>query len=223
MTLSENARQSRALTTHVYVRDTLREAILNGTLSGGTRLIQADLAAQLDVSITPIREALRDLAGEGLVVFDPHRGSRVRSLDLDEVRELYEMRIALEPLMVRRVMATITPEQLDRAEELYRRLEKTKNVEEWSELNREFHALFTIDDKESRLATVLSGLRDSASMYVKLSLSTSADRLGESNAEHAKLIELYRARDTKRAINLTVQHLRETLATIEEAHQNSLH
>jgi DNA-binding GntR family transcriptional regulator len=222
MTLSMNARQPRALTTHVYVLDTLREAILNGTLPGGARLIQADLAAQLEVSITPVREALRDLAGEGLVVFDPHRGSRVRSLDIDEVRELYEMRIALEPLMVRRVMGTITPEQLDRAEELCRLLEKTTNAEEWSELNREFHALFTIEDKESRLSMVLNGLRDSASMYVKLSLGTGTDRVAESNAEHAKLIEFYRARDTERAIDLTVQHLRATLTTIEEVHQNRL-
>jgi DNA-binding GntR family transcriptional regulator len=222
MTLSVNPRQSRALTARVYVLDTLRKAILNGTLPGGTRLMQADLAAQLDVSITPVREALRDLAGEGRVVFDPHRGSRVRSLDIDEVRELYEMRIALEPLMVRRVMATITAEQLDRAEELCRRLEKTTNVEEWSELNREFHALFAIEDKESRLAMVLNGLRDSASMYVKLSLGASADRHAESNAEHTELIELYRAHDTERAINLTVQHLRATLAGIEEVHQNSL-
>ncbi|MCW2655354.1 MAG: hypothetical protein QOE41_3060 [Mycobacterium sp.] len=222
MTLGLNARHNRALTAHVYVLDTLREAILDGTLPGGTRLIQAELAAQLDVSNTPVREALRDLAGEGLVVFDAHRGSRVRSLDLDEVRELYEMRIALEPLMVRRVMDTISPKQLDRAEELCQQLEQTTSLTEWSELNRQFHALFALGEKESRLATVLSGLRDSASMYVTLSLGANTARIAESNAEHAKLIEFYRAHDIKGAINMTVQHLRATLADIEEAHQKNL-
>lgn len=219
MTLSLNAQKNRTLTAHVYVRETLREAILNGTLPGGTRLIQAELAAQLDVSNTPVREALRDLAGEGLVVFDPHRGSRVRSLDLDEVRELYEMRIALEPLMVRRVMRRITPEQLDRAEELCHQLGKTTNLAEWSELNRQFHSLFTLEESESRLASVMGGLRDSASMYVALSLGANHNRISESNDEHAKLIECYRARDTKGAIAITVRHLRATLADIEVAHE----
>ena len=219
MTLSLNSGQKRAQTAHVYVRETLREAILNGTLPGGTRLIQADLAAQLDVSNTPVREALRDLAGEGLVVFDPHRGSRVRSLDLDEVRELYEMRIALEPLMVRRVMATISPEQLDRAEELCHQLEKTTNFAEWSELNREFHSLLALPEKSSRLATVLSGLRDSSSMYVAISLGANSERIAESNTEHAQLIEYYRTRNTRRAVAMTVQHLRATLTDIEAAYK----
>lgn len=222
MTPSLNARHTRTLTAHVYVRETLREAILDGTLPGGARLIQADLAAQLNVSNTPVREALRDLAGEGLVVFDPHRGSRVRSLDIDEVRELYEMRIALEPLMVRRVMRTITPEQLDQAEALCQQLGKTKSVSKWSELNRQFHSLLTLDEKESRLASVMAGLRDSASMYVALSLGANSERISESNYEHAKLIEYYRARDTKNAIAMTVRHLRATLADIEDAHRQNV-
>ncbi|MGV9797839.1 GntR family transcriptional regulator [Mycobacterium sp. NPDC003449] len=222
MTLGLNAGQNRAQTAHVYVRETLREAILNGTLAAGTRLIQADLATQLDVSNTPVREALRDLAGEGLVVFDPHRGSRVRSLDLAEVRELYEMRIALEPLMVRRVMESISPETVDRAEELCHELERTTSLSAWSELNRQFHSLFALPDKQSRLAAVLSGLRDSASMYVALSLGANSDRISESNTEHARLVECYRAGDVERAVDVTVTHLRATLADIEEAHQNNV-
>ena len=222
MTLGLNPGQDRALTAHVYVREALREAILDGRLSGGTRLIQAELAAQLNVSNTPVREALRDLAGEGLVVFDPHRGSRVRSLDLDEVRELYEMRIALEPLAVRRVIETISPTKLDQAEELCRRLEHTTALSEWSELNRQFHSLLALPDKESRLATVLSGLRDSASLYVALSLGANTDRIEESNTEHLDLIEFYRAHDADAAIEMTIRHLRATLADIELVHRNSV-
>jgi DNA-binding GntR family transcriptional regulator len=222
MTLGLSPGGSRAQTAHVYVRDSLREAIMDGRLPGGTRLIQAELAAQLSVSNTPVREALRDLAGEGLVVFDPHRGSRVRSLDIDEVRELYEMRMALEPLAVRRVMASISTEALDRASKLCDQLERTTNVTEWSELNREFHGLLSLPDNGCRLASVLNGLRDSASMYVALSLGADTDRISDSNVEHAKLIEFYRARDTEAAIEMTVQHLRATLAAIEDAHHNNV-
>lgn len=218
MTLGLNTRYERGQTAHGYVHAALREAILDGSLSAGTRLIQAELAAQLDVSNTPVREALRDLAAEGLVVFDPHRGSRVRTLCIDEVRELYDMRIALEPLMVRRVMAVITPEQLDRAESLCRKLSKTTNLSTWSELNRQFHSLLALPDDSCRLATVLGGLRDSALMYVALSLGANQNRITESNIEHAQLVEYYRARDAKGAIAMTIRHLRATLADLEETH-----
>jgi len=223
MTLSRlSAGQGGMRTAHAYVLKTLRDAILNGTLPGGTRLIQAEIATQLEVSITPVREALRDLAGEGLVEFDAHRGSRVRSLDLSEVRELYEMRIALEPLMVRRMITTMSDEALAGAERLLNRMRKTKDNVAWSELNRQFHALFAQDDRDGRLALTLAGLRDGASPYVSLSLGASAARRAESDAEHAQLIDHYRARDYEAAVRLTVQHLNTTLATIAQAHEEGL-
>jgi DNA-binding GntR family transcriptional regulator len=223
MTLSRlSTGQGGKQTAHAFVLKTLRDAILNGTLPGGTRLIQAEIATQLEVSITPVREALRDLAGEGLVEFDAHRGSRVRSLDLSEVRELYEMRIALEPLMVGRMITAMSDEALAAAERLLDRMRKTTDNVTWSELNRQFHALFAQDEKQSRLALVLAGLRDSASPYVSLSLGASDARRAESDAEHAQLIEHYRARDHEAAVRLTVQHLNTTLATIEQAHREGL-
>ena len=223
MTLSRlSTGQGGKQTAHAYVLKTLRDAILNGTLPGGTRLIQAEIATQLEVSITPVREALRDLAGEGLVEFDAHRGSRVRSLDLSEVQELYEMRIALEPLMVARMITAMSDQALAAAERLLDRMRKTKDNVTWSEINRQFHALFAQDEKQSRLALVLAGLRDSASPYVSLSLGASDARRAESDAEHAQLIEHYRARDHEAAVRLTVQHLNTTLATIEQAHQEGL-
>ena len=74
-------------TAHEYVREVLRRSILNGDLPGGSRLVQAELAATLEVSTTPIREALRDLASEGLVRFDPHRGAVVTELDDEDLRD----------------------------------------------------------------------------------------------------------------------------------------
>jgi DNA-binding GntR family transcriptional regulator len=209
----------RSRTAHEYALTTLRSAILDGTLSGGTRLVQTELATQLDVSTTPVREALRDLAMEGLVVVDPHRGAVVRALDIDEVREIYELRITLEPIMVRRVAARITDAQLDHAEELATRMQTETNLSTWVDLNREFHAIFSEPDDRSKLAGILATLRDSASAYVSLSLDERPQQVPEANEEHVELVRLYRQRDTEAVVRLTVGHLRSTLTAIEGAHE----
>ncbi|GAA4733929.1 GntR family transcriptional regulator [Nocardioides endophyticus] len=208
----------RNRTTHSYVLNTLRNAILDGTLAGGTRLLQAEIAEQFNVSITPVREALRVLAGEDLVELDPHRGARVRRLDLTEVQELYELRISLEPLMVRRMIAALSDDTLDAAENLVEQMRATSDVVAWSEQNRQFHAMLAEPERASRLSILLTGLRDSAAPYVRLSLAASYARRRESDDEHSQLVGHFRARDTEAAIALTVQHLRSTLRTIEDNH-----
>lgn len=217
-----NGTERPNLTAHGYVLQRMRQAILDGELPSGARLIQAELAQQFDVSITPVREALRDLAGEGLVVFDPHRGSRVRSFDLGEVQEIYQIRMALEPLMVSRMIGQVDADRLDEAARLIRKMERTKDINVWSDLNRRFHACFAEEGRTSRLATILSGLRDSASVYVGLSLRASPERRAESDREHTQILEAYRRGDTEAATRLAVQHMRTTLVTIEEAHERGL-
>lgn len=209
-----------ALAAHAWLRNALRAAVLGGTLVGGSRLVQTELAERLGVSTTPVREALRDLASEGLVVFDPHRGALVRSLDMAEVRELYELRMILEPVMIRRVIDMITPEQLALAEVIQRRMEEPCDTSTWADLNRDFHAVFNTVDGSSRLASLIEGLRDSAASYVALSLNARPQQIAEANAEHARLVSLYRKRDCDGVIALTLVHFRATLAAIEEAHQS---
>ncbi|MCU1614564.1 MAG: hypothetical protein JWO98_2104 [Frankiales bacterium] len=209
----------RSRTAHEYVREILRAAVLDGTLASGQRLAQIELAEQLGVSTTPVREALRDLATEGLVEFDPHRGALVKSLDIGAVRELYELRMTLEPLMVRRVIDAVTAEQLERAEQLRKRMEQTQDTGAWSTQNRDFHAIFEQTQAGTRLANILAGLRDSAAPYVALSLAAGPSHVQQANAEHAELLDLYRARAVDRAIAVTLAHLQATLAVIEEAHQ----
>jgi DNA-binding GntR family transcriptional regulator len=212
----------RSRTAHEYALTTLRSAILAGTLTGGTRLVQTELAAQLELSTTPVREALRDLAMEGLVVFDPHRGAVVRALDIDEVREIYQLRITLEPIMVRRIAERITDTQLDHAEELAAMMQTETNLSAWVDLNRLFHAIFSEPDNSSKLAGILATLRDSASAYVSLSLESRPQQVPEANDEHAELIRLYRQGDTEAVVDLTLRHLRSTLAAIEAAHDRGV-
>jgi DNA-binding GntR family transcriptional regulator len=169
-----------------------------------------------------VREALRDLATEGLVFIDPHHGAVVRVLDIDEVREIYELRITLEPLMVRRIVDRITDDQLDRAAELADRMQSETNLSAWVDLNRDFHAIFSDADEGSKLASILTNLRDSASAYVSLSLEARPQQVPEANEEHAELVRLYRNRDADGVVDLTLRHLRSTLKAIEETHKRGV-
>jgi DNA-binding GntR family transcriptional regulator len=93
-------------TAHTFVLDALRDAILSGSLPAGARLIQTEIAARLEVRTTPVREAIRDLVGSGLVQSDVHRGAVVRALDSDELAEIYEIRKILETSLGDKIVET---------------------------------------------------------------------------------------------------------------------
>ncbi|MBV9194462.1 MAG: GntR family transcriptional regulator [Solirubrobacterales bacterium] len=96
---------------------TLHEAIITGVLPAGERLPIEDLAEVLEMSPMPIREALRQLDSVGLVENVPHRGARVTELSIDDLREVYEARLALEPLAVRHAAENFTEADAQRAGE----------------------------------------------------------------------------------------------------------
>ncbi|MGH3328253.1 MAG: GntR family transcriptional regulator [Streptomycetales bacterium] len=202
------------------MHETLRRVILNGELAGGTRLVQADLAKQLGVSTTPVREALRDLATEGLIRLDPHRGAIVRELKLDEVREIYELRKLLEPVSIRRAVERITSARLDEAAELAAGMEAQDDPARWVELNRAFHAVFASASDSPRLETILEGLRDSAAVYVGLSIKIRPRQMTGGNADHRALLKAVRRGDADAAAGIEVRHLESTMRAIEAAAEN---
>jgi DNA-binding GntR family transcriptional regulator len=98
----------RTLAEQAY--ETLHQAILSGELEPGTRLPIDDLAGQLNMSNVPIREALKKLDARGMVEHIPHRGARVTPLSIEDVREIYEVRLELEPLAIARACEAFTSE-----------------------------------------------------------------------------------------------------------------
>ena len=94
----------------------LRERILSGGLEPGSPLRLEELAASLGMSISPVREALRKLEALGLAVHVAHRGARVKELDIGDLRDTYEARLALEPLAVARAAEHITPAEVEGAQ-----------------------------------------------------------------------------------------------------------
>ena len=206
----------RAKTNYEFVRQTLRSEIIEGVIEPGSRLLQTELAKRLDVSTTPVREALQDLAREGLVLLDPHRGAVVRKLSLAEVREIYELRMVLEPMLLRKAVSELDSKDLDHAQRLYERMETEQDVSMWAELNREFHHTLDAPAKGTRLGDLVASLRDNSIPYVALSLAKLHQR-ADSNAEHAELITHLRDGDIDFAERLTRDHLAATISAIEES------
>src|SRR6476646_7642908 len=98
-----------------YALEQLREAIILGELPAGTPLRLDELARSLGMSISPIREAVRQLEALGLAKHVPHQGARVVPFDIDDLRDLFEVRLALESLAVRRAASRITPAERENA------------------------------------------------------------------------------------------------------------
>lgn len=191
--------------------DVVRRSIIQGLVEPGTRLGQNELATQLSLSTTPVREALRRLAAEGLVRIDAHRGAIVRGLDMDELAEVYELRLLLEPLAIRKAAERITDDELGEAEVLLRRMDEIDDPGTWAETNREFHAVFARAARSPSLTRILEGLRDSAAPYVQMSIALSPDFAAAANDEHRQLLDACRRRDADGAAAVEATHLRGTL------------
>lgn len=204
----------RGQTAHVYVRETIRLAILNGQLPGGTRLVQSDLADQLDVSTTPVREALRDLASEGLIRVDPHHGGVVAELDEDDLREVYQIRQRLEPFALEVAMPHLTDEILDRCEELHEAMTAAPNSAIWVQLNREFHMTIYEASTQHRLVSMVRSLQDASVMAVSARIQGLPEKRSIANNEHGELIAALRAGDLERAQDVIMHHVTLSLRSV---------
>jgi len=126
------------------VCDRLRQDILAGAFPFGGRLKIDDLAARYTTSHMPIREALRQLQGEGLVNVEPNRGARVRAVDVEFVRDMFDLRIALEAMLARRAAERIRPDQFDALARIQAELEACAGRADYAGVlaaNQAFHAV----------------------------------------------------------------------------------
>src|SRR5437867_2568346 len=124
------------------VTGALREAILSGVYGPGDHLTEAQIAQEMHVSHGPVREALRELEAEELIVLEPHRGAFVKSFTADDVREIYSMRCVLETAMVRLAIKRATKDDFAQLEGLIddmREAARRKEPDTLIELDLEFH------------------------------------------------------------------------------------
>jgi DNA-binding GntR family transcriptional regulator len=197
-------------TAHRDVKDRLRQAILSRALPPGTRLIQAELATHLSVSVTPIREALRELEGLGLVDFDAFRGATVHQVSVEELEEIYELRRFLVPLAIRERVRTITTVELAEAEAIAAGMTAEISDARWVEDNRRLHHLLDGVAERPHLRTILQRLSDVSALYVDISVHTDPERRSRARKDHDELVRAYRARDAAAVTKITLRHLDDT-------------
>ncbi|KVE36321.1 GntR family transcriptional regulator [Burkholderia sp. TSV86] len=125
------------------VQQKIRDDIVAGILPFGSRVTIAHLAERYGVSQMPIREALRALHGEGLLVIEPNRGARIRTVDREFIGNVFDIRSALEVLLIRKMVIRATPEDVEALRDIESRFEAYVDAEDYESAlrtNREFHA-----------------------------------------------------------------------------------
>lgn len=181
--------------------EAIRSRILDGTFAVDDHLVEADLAGQLEVSRTPVREALRRLASEGLVTFQPNRGTRVAGWSEVELAEIFELRALLESYGARLAAARVTDDDLDHMRELAQHMEElvaaAPGQEDFHQIalaNNSFHLAVLRAAGNERLVAILSSL-----VHVPLVQRTfahySSAALQRSLAHHRECIEALARRD----------------------------
>jgi DNA-binding GntR family transcriptional regulator len=203
-------------TTEEFVSDTLRKAILSGRMPIGSKIVQSDVAQQLGVSVTPVREALRALASERLVELDPHKGAVVRGLSVQDVRDLNFLRRAIEPEVMRRAVENITAADLDEAEAYQDLMRGELDPIRWSILNRQFHGVFLRAAQSELLTELLANLQNSYSPYIVARMMTHPEGMVQAAEDHDQILAATRAGDADLAIEWTIHHMRLAVRFTEE-------
>lgn len=191
------------------VLDAIRGAIMNGTLQPRERLMEIQMAEELGVSRTPIREALRKLELEGFIVMVPRKGAYVSDLSFKDIADVFEIRAALEGLAAGLAAERITEEELESMERLL--VEKQEaitqdDISKLVEVDTKFHELMYQSSRNVRLGSIISNLREQIQRFRLASLSYPG-RNKLSLEEHKKIVEAIQARDYQLARQLATEHI----------------
>jgi DNA-binding GntR family transcriptional regulator len=203
--------EARQAIPHVHAY--LRECILDGTLTPGTKLSQVSLARQLGISRTPLREVLRMLQEEGLVVIEPNQRTRVAGLDPAELDDVYASRILLETLALSITIGHFGASDRKEARRLLtamRRAAKAADFDAWFAAHGDYHRLVTASAGDS-LRRQLTTFADRTTRYIRIyQLSEPGSWQAAGDVEHAEILEALIAGDEREALTGMAHHLERT-------------
>jgi DNA-binding GntR family transcriptional regulator len=199
------------------VAETLRDEILSGKIAPGERIVQEDLALRFGASRQPVRDALRLLEGDGLVTLKTNSGAWVSKLSEQECDEAYLVRERLEPLLLSLSIPNLTTAQLERLKSLVAEIEKTKDVESFLRLDREFHLLSYAGAKEGMLSEFVERIWNTTQHYRRAFAKLNNFETSEmTHLEHKLILDGILRRDAIQAGNALEGHIRRTRVTLAE-------
>ena len=198
------------------VHEHLRRQILDGTLPPGSVLSQVQLAQQFGVSRTPLREALRLLQEERLVLAEHNHRVRVADINLEELESLYASRIMLETLALALTIPRLSQSELGtlaQALDAMHVASTQRDNDAWEQGNRRFHALLAIHAEE-RIRQMIKRSIDASERYRHIKLQTIPHAQEVAEAEHAAILTACRERDLDAAVEMLARHLARTALTV---------
>ncbi len=202
---------------HERIADNLKQMILAGKLTEGDKIREDDLCASMDISKTPLREALRVLSAQGFITLIPNRGAFVAAPTFEEIRDMFDVMSVLEGLCAQAAAQKMNDKEFSRLEKLHDRLEesfKIGNPKRYVQDNNIFHTFVQKLAGNQILNQIISGLRQRILLYRFQSLNH-PDRMKQSIQEHRKILAAFRKRDAKEAESLMRIHLDNQFEALE--------
>jgi len=205
-----------------YLRDIvfekLQKAVFSGKFKSGDRITEKEIAEELKVSRTPVREALYRLASTGLIKIIPHRGFIISRWSSKEIKDVIELRIALEIFAVKLAIQRILPNEINELKTLIVKMDKAVKKEDMmkaSHLNYLFHNKIILASKNKELFEVTEPIKNKIHHFRIISIFT-PNRLKESYEEHKKILDAIINKDIELAQELTSQHIKKVGFIIKE-------
>lgn len=182
----------------------IRDRILAGELGPGAKLNQHQLATELGMSRIPVRDALRSLAVEGLVTVRDNTTAVVASLSMEDLQELYEIRISLEPRLGRNAIPNLTTRHFSEMEELLARMGSVTEKEEWLPFNNRFHETLYEAAERTRSLEIVRSVRRQTDRYTAVHVELNQEGV---DAEHRMILEAARDGHPTRLEALITAHI----------------
>lgn len=191
------------------VFEALRDAIISGELKPGERLTEVQLAEEMGVSRTPVREAIRKLELEGFVVMVPRKGAYVADISTKDVADVFEIRAALEGLAAGLAAERITEEELEELQRLLVKVnESTENhdLDTFVAADAAFHEALYKASRNDRLVQIISNLREQIQRFRSITLARPG-RMKDALEEHKLIVDAISQRNVALARRLAQKHI----------------
>jgi DNA-binding GntR family transcriptional regulator len=212
-------------TVTALVQERVRQAILDGVLEAGSRIDQNQLAADLNVSLVPVREALKKLEGEGFVHIIPRRGAFVTNASVEDMEDLYFTRQILEGQAAYHAASRLTSKDIERLETLKTQMDSAlaePDLNRFMQCNRQFHFVIYDAAGSRYLSNIIASLWELSERY-RYRYMFIKDQGSAIQQEHQAIIEACRAHDSKHLRDAILHHMHQTLIGIRGYIERGIH